>query len=219
MDLRVPLGDGLELVRVLRAAANIPILVIAAHHSTELAVRALDTGADDCVDTQADRGEIVARLRAAIRRYARHVRSTENPTVVRTGTLVIDRGSQFVTKRGAAVQLTRTEYRLLDTLALRPGQIAPHRYLLSTVWGDASADDTHYLRVYIGYLRNKIEDEPARPRYLLNEWGTGYRLAMLPFEEAASPRNGEHAVASGLLGTPRPAPNAIARKRAVLTPR
>ena len=88
---------------------------------------------------------------------------------VASGAIVIDREAQTVTKHGEIVQLTRTEYRLLDALSARLGEVAPHRYLLSTVWGDAYVDDTHYLRVYIGYLRQKLEDNPSEPRYLLNE--------------------------------------------------
>jgi two-component system KDP operon response regulator KdpE len=100
--------------------------------------------------------------------------------MVQTGDLVIDREAKLVSKAGEQVSLTRTEYRLLDALAARVGQMAPHRFLLSTVWGDAFVDDTHYLRVYVGYLRQKLEDDPKHPQYLINEWGMGYRLAALP---------------------------------------
>jgi two-component system, OmpR family, KDP operon response regulator KdpE len=130
---------------------------------------------------------VVARLRATIRRYNRELELQADDAVVRTGALVVDRQSQRVSKCGIAVPLTRTEYRLLDALAVRLAQVAPHRYLLSTVWGEEYVDDTHYLRVYVGYLRAKLEDDPARPRYLVNEWGTGYRLALLPIETDPAP--------------------------------
>ena len=97
------------------------------------------------------------------------------------------------------VPLTPTEYRLLEALALRIGKVVPHRVLLSTVWGDEFVDDTHYLRIYVGYLRRKLEDQPAVPHYLINEWGTGYRLAMLPVE--AHPSEGP---AATLEGAPEP---------------
>jgi two-component system, OmpR family, KDP operon response regulator KdpE len=180
MDLQAQGIDGLELVRVLRAACDVPIIVLTADPRPQITVRVLDHGADDVLDRACSETELVARVRAAIRRYERQPSEPAQGMVVRTGSLVIDRESQIVTKDGEPVSLSRTEYRLIDALASRLGQVAPHRFLLSTVWGDAYVDDTHYLRVYIGYLRNKLEDVPAGPRYIINEWGLGYRLMALP---------------------------------------
>jgi two-component system KDP operon response regulator KdpE len=182
-DLRVPGLDGLDLVLVLRAACDIPILVQAPTSDPRITARLLDTGADDVVEKGCASAELVARLRAAIRRYKRQGGEQQSRQTIRTGVLTIDRPSRTVTKRDQLVHLTPTEYRLLEALASRPGQVAPHRFLLSTTWGEAYVDDTHYLRVYMGYLRSKLEDNPAEPRYLLNEWGIGYRLTMLPVEE------------------------------------
>jgi two-component system KDP operon response regulator KdpE len=179
MDLRAARMDALEMIRVLRAATDIPLVVVG-DGAAGMAVRALDMGADDYLEKPLDCVEVVARLRATIRRYHRQTELHQDNKIIRTGSLVINRDSQQVTKAGVTVPLTRTEYRLLDALAMRAAQVAPHRYLLSTVWGEEYVDDTHYLRVYIGYLRMKLEDNPARPQYLVNEWGTGYRLAVLP---------------------------------------
>jgi two-component system KDP operon response regulator KdpE len=128
-------------------------------------------------------------VRAAVRRYRRPAADSrgDQPTVVRTGSLVIDREAQLVTRQGQPVSLTRTEWLLLDALAARLGRVATHRYLLSTVWGEQYIDDTHYVRVYVGALRNKLEDNPAEPRVLATEWGVGYRLVVVPPEDAASP--------------------------------
>lgn len=180
MNLQVPHFDGFEAIRVLRAATDIPLVVLGRSHSTSMAVRSLDMGADDYIELPVEPEEIAARVRALLRRAQRRLDGEAETTVVRTGSICVDRGSHTVTKAGAVIPLTRTEYRLLDALASRAGKVAPHRYLLSTVWGEEYIDDTHYLRVYIGYLRAKLEDSPAQPQYLLNEWGTGYRLAMLP---------------------------------------
>jgi two-component system KDP operon response regulator KdpE len=184
VDLQTTGIDGLELVRVMRAACDMPIIAVSPPAMAQLTVRALDAGADDVIERNCSATEILARVRAAIRRYQRRPAQDDVARQVATGALVIDREAQTVTKHGDIVQLTRTEYRLLDALSARLGEVAPHRYLLSTVWGDAYVDDTHYLRVYIGYLRQKLEDESGEPRYLLNEWGMGYRLARLPVEGA-----------------------------------
>lgn len=181
VDVAIEEVDGLELVRMLRAASDVPIIAIAPEGDPELSVQLLDMGADDVATYTAPSTEIVARVRATVRRTQRRAPSRPTDTVlVQTGDLIIDREAKVVSKGGEQVSLTRTEYRLLDALAARVGQMAPHRFLLSTVWGDAFVDDTHYLRVYIGYLRQKLEDDPKHPQYLVNEWGMGYRLAALP---------------------------------------
>jgi two-component system KDP operon response regulator KdpE len=182
--------EGRQLVRVLRAASDLPIVALTSAHDPALSVQLLELGADDVVDEGAPTDELLARVSAAIRRHARFGYRLPGTTTVLTGDLVIDRGAQLVTKRGELIHLTRTEYRLLDALALRGGQVAPHRFLLAMVWGDAFVDDTHYLRIYIGYLRAKLEDVPSDPEYLVNEWGLGYRLALLPVRGAPTAERG-----------------------------
>ena len=186
VDLDAQHVGGLELIRILRAACDVPIVALLGDHHSEDVVRALEAGADDVVSKSTGATELLARLRAAVRRYERRATSPVNADrqMVRTGGIEIDRDAQTVRKFGTQVQLSRTEYRLMEALGARLGETAPHRYLLSTVWGDEYLNDTHYLRVYVGYLRAKFEDEPGRPQYILNDWGVGYRLARLPHAEA-----------------------------------
>ena len=182
VDLRIEKVAGLDLVRMLRAASALAILAIATDTDPMTTVGALEVGADDVARPDTPPAELIARLRAAIRRSARvpQHRADANGSLIETGELVIDRTARTVTKSGARIALTRIEYRLLDALASRIGQVAPHRFLLSNVWGDQFVDDTHYLRVYIGYLRQKIEANPPHPQYILSEWGVGYRLVQRP---------------------------------------
>lgn len=183
LDLAIHEVEGLELVRMLRAASDFAIIALLPVADQTRSIAALDMGADDVIRTTTPPTELLARLHASIRRSRRKSpEEREEATVVRTGELEIDRATQIVTKQGKRVSLSRTEYRLLDALASRVGQVAPHRFLLSTVWGNAYVDDVHYLRVYIGYLRSKLEDDPGHPRYLRSEWGVGYRLVL--FNEA-----------------------------------
>jgi two-component system KDP operon response regulator KdpE len=172
--------DVLGFIRILHAAADVPILVLDSAVGHVTAARALEAGADDYMRQPFDYVELVARLRSAVRRQARQEELREGSRVIRTGNLVIDRESQEVRRDGVPVRLTRMEYRLLDTLAQSLGRPVPHQLLLSTVWGPEYVGDSHYLRVYMGYLRRKLEEEPRQPRYLLSEWGIGYRLAALP---------------------------------------
>lgn len=181
---------GAELIRILRAACDVPIVALLADHDSESVVRALDAGADDVIPKATGSAELRARLRAAVRRYERRVDVGFGGArqLIRTGAIEIDRDAQVVRQDGRPVQLSRTEYRLLEALASRLGETAPHRYLLSTVWGDEYVNDTHYLRVYVGYLRAKFEVQASQPQYILNDWGVGYRLARLPIIEAGSTR-------------------------------
>jgi two-component system, OmpR family, KDP operon response regulator KdpE len=180
--------DGVDLVRLLRNLSGIPLLVLAASPNTATIVRLLEAGADDVIGSRVPSEELLARIRATSRRATREVPPVGDQGLVRTGDLVIDRTKRLVTKSGRVIGLSQTEYRLLDALSSHVGRVAPHRFLLSTVWGDAFVDDTHYLRMYIGYLRAKLEDDPAQPVYLRNEWGTGYRLALLPIAPADRPQ-------------------------------
>lgn len=183
LDLDMPEMSGEEFTRIVRALADIPILALGPTGDPQLIVRVLDCGADDYLEQPVNKIELVGRLRAALRRVARQRGAARPGAVVRTGDLEMDFEHQVVRKRGKPVSLTPTEYRLMSALASRVGRVAPHRYLLSTVWGDEYIDDTHYLRIYVGYLRKKIEDDPSNPKYLLSQWGTGYRLAELALSE------------------------------------
>jgi two-component system, OmpR family, KDP operon response regulator KdpE len=181
MNVRTPGMDGEELIRVLRAACDVPIIALASGSRPEMTARALDSGADCVMEGAAIRTELAARLRAVIRRYERHRPVDDAGPVIRTGALVIDMEAQTLRKSGMLISLTPTERRLLYALASRLDEVAPQRYLLSAAWGDSYVDDTQYLRTYIGYLRQKLEDDPAHPTYVLNVWGVGYRLASLPY--------------------------------------
>ncbi len=180
IDLTIDEVDGLELVRMLRAASPLAIVAVLGIADQARGVAVLDLGADDVIRPSTPPSEILARVKAAIRRSQRVTQAAAvSPPVVQTGDIAIDRSAQTVTKAGVRVSLSRTEYRLLDALASRAGQVAPHRFLLSAVWGNEYVDDVHYLRVYVGYLRSKLEDDPHAPRYIRSEWGVGYRLVVL----------------------------------------
>jgi two-component system KDP operon response regulator KdpE len=172
--------DSTELVRLLRTLSRIPILVLVHRRDPAFVIRMLEAGADDVLASSAPGEEVLARIRASSRRANHRPDAPEDQAVIETGDLVIDRAGRRVAKRGQSVPLSQTEYRLLEALAARAGHVAPHRFLLSTVWGEAFVDDKHYLRMYIGYLRAKLEDDASHPEYLQNEWGTGYRLALVP---------------------------------------
>ncbi len=177
-------GGGIALIRILRAACPLPIIALTDDGNSAEVVEALDAGADDVLPRTCEPQEFLARVRAAIRR--REYKGEASTRVVRTGGLVIDRDARTVTKHGRAITLTRTEYLMLDALASCVGEVAPHRPLLSAVWGEAFVSDVQYLRVYAGYLRQKLERDSSQPEYLLNEWGVGYRLAQLPIEVVAT---------------------------------
>jgi two-component system KDP operon response regulator KdpE len=186
LDLDVPVMDGEELTRVIRALSDrIAIVVVAATHDPDVTVRVLDLGADDFIQKPCTGPELVARVSAAIRGAARQTEGHEQSLVVRTGDLTIDREAHILKKGNRAVQLTPTEFRLPEALALHVGKLVPHRFLLSSVWGDEFVNDTHYLRTYVASLRQKLEDDPSRPVYLLSEWGMGYRLAAIPRRSAS----------------------------------
>ena len=174
LDLGLPDLDGLAVTARLREWSRTPIVVISARGREEDKVAALDAGADDYVTKPFGVPELLARLRVALRHAAR-ADGAESPRVA-IGDLEIDLEKRRVTRAGEAVHLTPIEYRLLAELAHHPGKVLTHTHLLRQVWGPASAQQSHYLRVYMAQLRRKLEEDPARPRILLTELGVGYRL-------------------------------------------
>jgi two-component system KDP operon response regulator KdpE len=181
LDLGLPDGDGLDFLRNFRSWSQTPVIVLSARVSEHDKIEALDCGADDYLIKPFGVGELLARVRAACRRR----RAPGNPSAIfRFGDVQIDMNARAVKKREVAVHLTPIEYRLLTLLAANEGKVLTHRQILSEVWGPTHAKDGHYLRVYMGQLREKLEDEPARPRHILTETAVGYRLRQQP-ESAA----------------------------------
>lgn len=176
LDLGLPDGDGVELVREVRRKHALPILVISARHQEVQKIQLLDAGADDYLVKPFSVGELLARIRVALR----HRGTTLVPaiTLYAHGDLQVDLTARSVQARGAAVHLTPTEFNLLARLVRSAGRVVTHRQLLQDVWGPEFTEHTHYLRLYMGQLRAKIEAEPAEPRHLLTETGVGYRLAV-----------------------------------------
>lgn len=174
LDLGLPDMDGVEIIRRIREWSKVPILVLSARSHERDKVVALDAGADDYVSKPFTIGELLARIRVALRHAAR---AEDGNTTCAVGELTLDFERRRVTIAGREVHLTPIEYRLLTMLARHPGKVVTHRQLLDEVWGPGHAAAAHYLRVYMGQLRRKLESTPARPRYLVTELGVGYRLA------------------------------------------
>jgi two-component system, OmpR family, KDP operon response regulator KdpE len=175
LDLGLPDLDGLSVTERLREWSRTPIIVISARGQEEDKIKALDAGADDYLTKPFSVGELLARMRVALR----HVASTEQGSSELTvGELKVDLGRRQVLLAGSEVHLTPIEYKLLATLAKHAGKVLTHRQLLKEVWGPSYGEQTHYLRVYMGQLRHKLEAEPSRPRYLMTEPGVGYRLKL-----------------------------------------
>jgi two-component system KDP operon response regulator KdpE len=173
IDLGLPDGDGLQVIRAIREWSSMPILVLSARSHERSKIEALDAGADDYVTKPFAIGEFLARVRAGLRHAAR---PATGDMVLRLGPASVDLGARRATKDGNEVRLTATEYRLLGVLARHLGMVVTHRELLVEVWGPTHVEDTHYLRIYMKQLRDKLEADPARPACLLTEIGAGYRL-------------------------------------------
>jgi two-component system, OmpR family, KDP operon response regulator KdpE len=172
LDLGLPDMDGVEVVEGLRGWSTVPVIVLSARDQETSKVRALDAGADDYVTKPFGMDELLARVRAALRRGA----PVPQEPVVTTGAFTIDLAARRVTRDGADVRLTPTEWHLLEVLVRNAGKLVPHRQLLQEVWGPKYESETNYLRVYLAQLRAKLEPDPARPRHLLTEPGMGYRF-------------------------------------------
>jgi two-component system KDP operon response regulator KdpE len=175
LDLGLPDTDGLEVIRQLREWSPVPIIVISARGREQDKIAALDLGADDYLTKPFSVGELLARVRVALRHARRAADGTDQP-VFEVGDLRVDLARREIAVRGAPVHLTPTEYKLLATLVRFAGRVVTHRQLLKEVWGFNATTQAHYLRVYMAQLRHKIEADPARPSYLTTEPGVGYRL-------------------------------------------
>jgi two-component system KDP operon response regulator KdpE len=172
VDLGLPDFDGLQVIRHIREWSPIPIIVLSARIQERSKISALDSGADDYITKPFGIGELLARVRAALRHAMRPAGG--KPLVL--GAAEIDLERRQARRDGAEVHLTVTEFKLLACLAKHLGMVVTHRQLLQEVWGPSHAGDTHYLRVYMKQLRDKLEPDPVRPKYLLTETGVGYRL-------------------------------------------
>ena len=171
LDLMMPGLDGFEVLRQTRGWSKVPVIVLSARGEERAKVEALDLGADDYLTKPFGMEELLARVRAVLRRAG----APDSPAVS-LGDVTIDFARHVVTKGGAEVHLTPTEYDLLRVLATNAGKVLTHRQLLERVWGSYAAENSQQLRVYVNYLRRKLEDDPARPRLILTEPGVGYRL-------------------------------------------
>lgn len=178
LDLGLPDMDGTDVVRALREWTKKPIIVISARGQEDDKIRALDAGADDYLTKPFATGELMARIRVALRRTMQAGTDKVEP-VLEVGGLRMDLDKRDVSIDGAEVHLTPNEYKLLTVLMKNAGRVLTHRYLLKEVWGPAYASQTQYLRVYMVQLRHKLEKDSARPRYLLTEPGIGYRLKVV----------------------------------------
>jgi two-component system, OmpR family, KDP operon response regulator KdpE len=177
LDLGLPDMDGLEVTRRLREWSKTPMIVLSARLKEGDKIAALDAGADDYLTKPFGIGELLARIRVALR-HALGAASPQSEAVFVTGELRVDLAKRRVFVGEAEIHLTPIEYKLLVLLVQHAGKVLTHPHLLREVWGPGYANESHYLRVYMGQLRHKLEADPARPKYLLNEPGVGYRLAL-----------------------------------------
>lgn len=177
LDLGLPDGDGIDFIKDVRRWSSVPIIVLSARVSEVEKIRALDAGADDYLTKPFGIGELQARVRATLRRQRQP--GIDLSGIVQFGDVKIDMQARLVTKADEVVHLTPTEFRLLNVLVNSAGRVVTNPQLLREVWGPSHGENGHYLRIYMRYLRQKLEDDPTQPKYLLTETAVGYRL-MLP---------------------------------------
>jgi two-component system KDP operon response regulator KdpE len=178
LDIMLPDMDGWQVCRRLREMSDVPIIMLTALGSDENVVEGLNLGADDYIVKPVAVEELIARIRALLRRTSRSNSTERNhrEPIFKYDYLVIDFDKYEVTVAGKKVRLSPTEFRLLSVLSRHQGRLLPHEYLLSEVWGPEYVSEEEYLRLYISYLRRKIETDPSKPRLIHNEWGVGYRF-------------------------------------------
>jgi two-component system, OmpR family, KDP operon response regulator KdpE len=172
LDLGLPDIDGIEVIERLREWTQVPVIVLSVREHEDDKIKALDVGADDYVTKPFSMGELLARIRAALRRTA----GSEDTPILTFGELSIDIAHRNVSVRGEEVKLTPTEYEVLKYLSQQAGRVVTHRQLLKAVWGSNYQEHSQYLRVYVGQLRRKLEADPSQPTYIITEPGVGYRL-------------------------------------------
>jgi len=172
LDLGLPDLGGLAVLTRIREWSQVPVIILTVQEQEEQKIKALDSGADDYITKPFSMGELLARIRVALR----HAVKTEDEPVIILGDLAIDFAHRRVTLKGKEVKLTPTEYDILKNMAIHAGRVLTHKQLLCRIWGKEYQKETHYLRIYIGQLRKKIESDPTQPRYILTEPGVGYRL-------------------------------------------
>ena len=175
LDLGLPDMDGVDVIKALRGWTRVPILVLSARQASDEKVAALDAGADDYITKPFSMDELLARLRAAVRRVE-DVPLAPATTLVTTDDFTIDLLAKKATRAGRDIRLTPTEWHLLEILVTNPGRLITQKYLLQEVWGVTQSNKTNYLRVYMAQLRRKLEGDPSSPRYLITEPGMGYRF-------------------------------------------
>ncbi len=184
VDLGLPDGDGIEVIRDVRGWSNVPIIVLSARTNEADKIAALDAGADDYLAKPFGLGELMARVRANLRRPRTVSTEAQNEAITlvdpifRFGDVEVNRSERIVRRAGSEVHLTPIEYRLLAVLVANVGRVITQKQLLREVWGPSHSEQSHYLRIYMGHLRQKLELDPAQPRHLLTESGVGYRLLL-----------------------------------------
>lgn len=172
LDLGLPDIDGIQAIQQIREWSKVPIIILSVKEQENIKITALDCGADDYVTKPFSMGELLARIRAAMR----HITGAEEQPVLQFGDLAIDFVHRRITRDGNEIKLTLTEYELVRNLAVNAGKVNTHRSLLRAVWGPSYENEVQYLRVYIGQIRRKLERDPSRPRHIITEPGVGYRL-------------------------------------------
>ena len=176
LDLGLPDGDGIDVIRRIRDWSPVPIIILSARTDEQDKIRGLDAGADDFLGKPFGLGELLARVRAALRRQRRLEAGAGS--IIEFGDVKVDLQARMVSRAGETVRLTPTEYRLLTVLVNHAGRVVTNAQLLREVWGPAHAENGHYVRIYMGHLRQKLESDPTRPRHIVTEPAVGYRLLL-----------------------------------------